>query len=70
VKHAVENTKRQKTSAVCFTDLDQGIKMIIFQSMLTTFTASVVFRGSWGSIEMWLELKIEPPLANLACLNQ
>jgi hypothetical protein len=27
------------------------------------------FWGSWGSIRNWLELKIKPPLADLACLN-
>ncbi len=34
-----------KCSTVCFTYLDQGNKMIIFQSILTTFIASVIFRG-------------------------
>ncbi len=43
--------------------------MIIFESILTTFEASFIFWASWGSIENWLELKIEPPLANLALLN-
>ncbi len=43
--------------------------MIIFESTLTTFEASLLFWGSWGSIKNWLELKIEPPLADLASLN-
>ncbi len=43
--------------------------MIIFGSILTTFEASFIFWGSWGSIKNWLELKIEPPLADLALLN-
>jgi hypothetical protein len=43
--------------------------MIIFESTLTTFEASFIFWGSWGSIKNWLELKIEPPLADLALLN-
>jgi hypothetical protein len=43
--------------------------MIIFESTLTTFEASFIFCGSWGSIENWLELKIEPPLADVALLN-
>ncbi len=43
--------------------------MIIFESSLTTFEASFIFWGSWGSIKNWLELKIEPPLADLALLN-
>ncbi len=58
------------TSTVYFTDLDQGSKMIIFESIFTTFIASVVFRGPWNSGKNWLELKIEPPFANLACLNR
>jgi hypothetical protein len=57
-------------STICFTDLDQGSMMIIFQSILTAFIASVAFRGGWGSSETWLELKIEPPKAIAACLNQ
>ncbi len=28
--------------------------MIIFESILTIFKLSIVFRGSWGSIENWL----------------
>jgi hypothetical protein len=43
--------------------------MIIFESTFTTFEASFIFWGSWGSIKNWLELKIEPPLADLALLN-
>ncbi len=31
--------------------------------------SSIVFWGSWGSSVNWLEPKIEPPSANLACLN-
>ncbi len=31
--------------------------------------SSIVFKGSWDSSVNWLELKIEPPLANLACPN-
>jgi len=45
-------------------------EMIIFESILTTFEVSFIFWASWGSIENWLELKIEPPLANLAFLNR
>jgi hypothetical protein len=43
--------------------------MIIFESTLTTFEASFIFCGSWGSLKNFLELKIEPPLADLALLN-
>ncbi len=43
--------------------------MIIFESTLTTIEASFIFWGSWGSIKNWLELKIKPPLADLALLN-
>jgi hypothetical protein len=44
--------------------------MIIFESIISTFMASVIFRGRCGSSKKWLELKIEPPLAKLACLNR
>jgi hypothetical protein len=40
-----------------------------FESILTTFEASFIFRGSWGIIKNWLKLQIEPPLADLALLN-
>jgi hypothetical protein len=43
--------------------------MFIFESTLTTFEASFIFLGSWGSIKNWLDFKIEPPLADLALLN-
>ncbi len=36
---------------------------------MTTFEASFISWGIWGSIKNWLELKIEPPLADLAFLN-
>ncbi len=57
-------------STVCFTDLDLGSEMIIFESNLTTFTARFVFKGRWGGRKNWLKLEIRPPLANLACPNQ
>ncbi len=37
---------------------------------MTTFKSSIVFRGSWDSIENWFEPKPEPPLGNLACPRQ
>ncbi len=43
-----------------YTNLDQSSEMIIFESMLTIFVASSIF----DEAENWLELKIEPPLAN------
>jgi len=46
--------------------------MIIFGSILTffaNFELSIIFRGSWGSIENWLEPKTKPPQENLACPN-
>jgi len=43
--------------------------MIIFESILTFFKSSFILRGSWGNCENWLEPKIEPPSANLACPN-
>ena len=53
----------------CVTDLDLQREMIIFKSILTTFEASVIFRGSWGSIENWLKPKTKPPYAISACPN-
>ncbi len=44
--------------------------MIIFESTVTTSEASSIFWGSWGRSKNWFELKIEPPQANLACLNR
>jgi hypothetical protein len=44
--------------------------MIIFESILTAFIARIIFTGGWGSSKNWLELKIESPQANLACLNR
>jgi len=45
----------------CVTDLDSWSEMIIFESILTTFKLSIVFRGSWGRSVNWLESKMEPP---------
>ncbi len=42
---------------VCFTDLDRGIKMIIFESILATFIASVIFRGHRDSCKNGFCLK-------------
>jgi len=37
---------------------------------LTTFaTSSIIFGGSFGSVENWLKPKTEPPSGNLACPN-
>jgi len=43
--------------------------MTIFESFLTTFEASIVFWGSWGSSENWLEPKTLPPLQILTKLS-
>jgi hypothetical protein len=40
-----------------------------FESIVTTFEASFILGGGWGSSKNWLELKIEAPLSSLACLN-
>ncbi len=45
---------------VCFTNLDQGSKVILFESISTTLIASfLVVAGAVA--KKWLELKIEPP---------
>jgi hypothetical protein len=49
--HAEVQLNTCHISTICFPNLDQGNKMIIFQSILTTFIASAVFRGSWGRSE-------------------
>jgi len=36
---------------------------------LTTFESSIIFGGSWSSVENWLEPKTETPSGNLACPN-
>jgi hypothetical protein len=59
-------------STVSFTDLDQGSEMIIFESILTTFKESVIYRRNWGGGKNWLEPKIEPVLlksAKQTCIN-
>jgi hypothetical protein len=56
-----DGRRRWRGDTVCFTDLDQGSKMIIFESILATFIASVVFSSPKGSSKNWLELKIKPP---------
>jgi hypothetical protein len=43
--------------------------MIIFGLLLTTFELSIIFGGSLGSVESWLEQKTEPPSGNLTCQN-
>jgi len=43
--------------------------MIIFWSILVIFESSILFGGSWGSIENWLVPKTDPPSGNLACPN-
>jgi len=53
----------------CVMDLDWASEMIIFKSILTTYKSSIIFSGSFGSSVNWLELKIKPLLANLACTN-
>jgi len=35
--------------------------MIFWGSILTVFELNVIFEGSWGCIENWLEPKTEPP---------
>jgi hypothetical protein len=60
---------RSQSYKFSFMDLDLGSEMISFESVLTTFEASFYFWRSWGSSKNLLELKIEPPYANLTCLN-
>ncbi len=57
-------------STVSSTDLDPCWRANYFESIFTTFEASFIFWGSLGSNKNLLELKIEPPLADLDCLNR
>jgi hypothetical protein len=41
--------------------------MLIFEWILTTLKPSIVFKGTWESIENWLSPKIKPPSGNIAC---
>jgi len=43
--------------------------MIIFGPIFTTSRLSIIFEGSEGSTENWLEPKTKPPKGNLACPN-
>jgi len=38
--------------------------MIILGLIFTIFKSSIIFGGSWGSIENWLEPKTKPPTRN------
>jgi len=49
------------TTTEFVTDLDIQSEMIIFGLLFTTFELSIIFGGSWGSIENWLEPKTKPP---------
>jgi len=60
----IEAQKVDSTNTECVTDLYYCNEMIIFKSILTIF---FVFRDSSDGSYNWLEPKIEPPSANLAC---
>jgi hypothetical protein len=45
----------------CVKDLDYQSQMIIFESILSTFELSIIFRGSLGSGVNWLKLETKPP---------
>ncbi len=55
------NPGTPSNNTVYFFNLELGNEIIIFESSLTSYRASDVFRGHWGSIKNWLDLKIEPP---------
>ena len=39
-------------------------ELLIFEPILTTFKLSIIFSGTQGSIENWLQPKIKPPSGN------
>ena len=51
----LSNYQEQNIASDGVTDLDLRLEMIIFESILTTFEASTIFWGSWGSSENQLE---------------
>jgi hypothetical protein len=55
-------TKAARTEGV--KDLDLQSELLIFESILTTFKLRIIHRGSWGSIENWLDPKTEQPSGN------
>ncbi len=61
-----KSEKLHATYSVSFSYQNQGSEMIIFESTLTTFIASIIFRGCWGRIKNCLELKINPSLAKFS----
>jgi len=48
------------------TNKDDQIKMILFESLLTTFEAFVIFWANWGSSEKWVRPKIQSPNLRLS----
>jgi hypothetical protein len=48
--------ERSALHTVRLTDLDQDSKMIMFESILTTFIARIIFGGRWGESRNRLEL--------------
>ncbi len=54
---------------VCL-DLDWGSEMVIFESILTTFTASVVLEAAGAVTKIGSSLKSKPLWVNLACINR
>jgi hypothetical protein len=47
----------EKNHSTFYTDLDQGSKVIIFETILTTFMAIIVFVGHWEVAKIGLSLK-------------
>ena len=53
----------------CVTDLDLRSELIFCETILTTFEASIIFWGHWGSSGNWLEPKNKPLLRILTKLS-
>ena len=62
LQYIYNKTTKLQNDTECVTDLDWRSKMIIFQLVLTTFEASIIFSGRWGSSGNWLKPKTKPPL--------
>ncbi len=53
---------RSFEDTVCFTNVDLGSEMIIFEPILTAFEESFIFWDTLSSRKNWFELKNEPSI--------
>jgi hypothetical protein len=71
VLHELERAEDKKQANISFKDRPKNpefnrkshvcSEIIIFESILTTFELTIIFRGSWGSRENLCKTKTKPP---------